>query len=292
MGPSVLHTESIYRQQMQMMKFAIDGDIESAKAIGIPEGMSRRNQVTALAQIYGYAKDYKNESKTYKLLAMVTDSIQNAEVKELQSKFRMEMETLYETKEKEEQIIRKNYTLAISGIFLLALLVVVFIMIRSNSEMKRKNLALTARINEMLDVKKMQQEQQMVKPAPEIPEPAEDEANDEVRIHKQVERVIYEIIKRQLFANPDFKRDDLLDELRVGKRNFARDFKDTTGQSFTRYILGLRMDYAALLIREHPEYSVDAIAQMCGIPSRSSFYHNFTEYFGLSPAAYRDGLEA
>jgi len=291
MGPSRLHSESICRQQMEMMKCAIEGDIEKAKAIGISEGISRRNEITILSQIYLFAKDYRKANECLKLLAIVSDSIQSAEVKEMQSKFRTEMETVYETKEKEAQIIRQTYTLIICGVVLFALAVVLFLMTKSNREMKRKNQALTAKINELLDVKQQQIQQQQTQQAPEIPESesAVTEGN-ELIMHRQVERVIYEIIKRKLFTDADFKRDTLLDELNINKRTFAHDFEETIGQSFTRYILGLRMDFAAQLIREHPEYSNDAIAQMCGMSSRSSFYRNFSEYFGLSPVAYRDGL--
>lgn len=289
LGASSLHTEAIYRQQLQMMKYAIEGDIENAKAMGILEGMSRRNTLIALAEIYTYARQYKEAARTYKQLASTTDSIQNVELQKMQSRFRTEMETMYETKQKEARIMRQTYTLKLCAIGLIALLVVLYLMYRSNRDMRLKNQALTLRINEMLDAKQRQRDMQQAQSAPEPLEVTESADNNGQK-RRQIERVIYEIVNRQLFSDPDFKRDDLLDQLNIAKRGFGHDFESIMGESFAHYLLGLRMDFAAQQIREHPDYTNDTIAQMCGIPSRSSFYRNFSEYFGLSPVAYHDSL--
>ena len=40
-------------------------------------------------------------------------------------------------------------------------------------------------------------------------------------------------------------------------------------------------------ITEYPQYTIDAIAKMCGIDSRQHFHRLFSEYFGITPSAFR-----
>ncbi|WP_244436456.1 helix-turn-helix domain-containing protein, partial [Bacteroides timonensis] len=54
--------------------------------------------------------------------------------------------------------------------------------------------------------------------------------------------------------------------------------QQNTGLKFPQYINKLKLEYAAKLLQEQPDYSVDAIAKMCGIDSRQHFHRLFSEY--------------
>ena len=41
------------------------------------------------------------------------------------------------------------------------------------------------------------------------------------------------------------------------------------------------------MLKEHPEYAVEAIAGECGIPNKQTFYRLFLEQYGMTPAEYR-----
>lgn len=71
----------------------------------------------------------------------------------------------------------------------------------------------------------------------------------------------YEIINRQLFLQPDFSREKLMKIIHIPKNKFALLFKQYVGKSFSRYISNLRMQHAAKLLKEHPEYTIEAVSQ-------------------------------
>ena len=76
--------------------------------------------------------------------------------------------------------------------------------------------------------------------------------------------------------------------VRIPKNKFALLFKQYAGMGFTQYINNLRLDYAARMLKEHPEYAVDAVAGECGIPNKSTFHRLFLEQFNMTPAEYRE----
>ena len=95
------------------------------------------------------------------------------------------------------------------------------------------------------------------------------------------------IINERLFRKPKISRDELIALLGVDKGTFVSLLMVFSGKPFNRYINDMRLDYAASLLRKNTNFSVEAIAIDCGIPVRQTFYHLFTEKFGLSPAEYR-----
>lgn len=60
-------------------------------------------------------------------------------------------------------------------------------------------------------------------------------------------------------------------QLRIPKNKFAPLFKQNTGLKYPQYINKLKLEYAAKLLKEQPDYSMDAIAQSCGILSGTTF---------------------
>ena len=49
----------------------------------------------------------------------------------------------------------------------------------------------------------------------------------------------------------------------------------------------LRVEYSVKMIKEHPEWTIDAIAESCGYVRRATYYSHFNKFFGISPAQYR-----
>ena len=41
------------------------------------------------------------------------------------------------------------------------------------------------------------------------------------------------------------------------------------------------------LLKEHQEYSVEAVARECGIPAPQTFYRIFVKKYGMTPTEYR-----
>ncbi len=73
----------------------------------------------------------------------------------------------------------------------------------------------------------------------------------------------------------------------LGRRQFTDLFRKVTGQSWRRYVLGLRLNHAASLLAE-TERSVVAVAFESGFDDLSYFNHSFKDAYGCSPLAYRE----
>lgn len=56
------------------------------------------------------------------------------------------------------------------------------------------------------------------------------------------------------------------------------------------YLNKLRVDYSVKLMREYPEWTIEAIAAEAGFSSRNTYYKNFSKFYGITPAQYRKQL--
>ena len=170
----------------------------------------------------------------------------------------------------------------IVGIVLLLVVILLFLLLFQYRTIRRQNRILVSNINDVLDARRRDESHPQAAPVP-VPEsvPAAPSA---------VQRFINEVTSRCLFCNPDFDRDALLDELGIMRTGFSKMFEEETGQRFSVFLLNLRLEYAAGMIHDHPELTVDAIALDSGFSGRSTFYRNFTSRFGISPKVYRGEL--
>ena len=100
-----------------------------------------------------------------------------------------------------------------------------------------------------------------------------------------------QIMKEELFRNPDFGRDELIRLMGVDKNNLAPIIQRFTGTNVIGYVNGKRMEYAVLLMKEHPEYTLSAISEACGIKSPTTFIRNFRSSYDLTPSEFRKSLE-
>ncbi len=69
------------------------------------------------------------------------------------------------------------------------------------------------------------------------------------------------------------------------ERQIGRIVQNCTGMSYAQLILKLRMEQAAKLLRQDAA-SIDAIAEMVGYSTSSSFFRAFAKYYGCTPRAY------
>ena len=90
---------------------------------------------------------------------------------------------------------------------------------------------------------------------------------------------------------PDFSREELIKIIYIPKNKFAQLFKLYARTSFSKYVNNLRLEYAAGMLKEHPYYTIDAIAKECGMSTVQTFYRLFSEKFGVTPTEFRSGLK-
>lgn len=82
----------------------------------------------------------------------------------------------------------------------------------------------------------------------------------------------------------------LADIARLSTYHFVRAFKRSFGLPPHRYLSSLRMEQAKSLLA-NPAMSVTQVGFNLGFSDTSSFTTTFRKHIGLTPTAYRRGLE-
>ena len=99
------------------------------------------------------------------------------------------------------------------------------------------------------------------------------------------------INKEKPFTDPDFDQDALIQFMGVSRETFCKLVPRYTDPDRTLdYINSLRAEYAAKILMEHPEYSADDIACMCGFKNTAAFISGFKFAFGITPLDYLSGI--
>ena len=93
----------------------------------------------------------------------------------------------------------------------------------------------------------------------------------------------------ELLLNPDLSRDDIIRMAHIPKNKFSQLFKDHAGMSFSEYINDKRMEHAVSMLKNNPNYTIEAIAKSVGM-SNAQFYKSFKKKFGLTPSAFHKNL--
>ena len=99
------------------------------------------------------------------------------------------------------------------------------------------------------------------------------------------DRISHEIISRKLYLRSGFNKSELMKEIHVPANKFAALFKKFAGCSFSQYMKDRQMDYAVNMMREHPEWSMEAVAKEARM-SKATFYRQFQEKYGMNPTNY------
>ena len=117
--------------------------------------------------------------------------------------------------------------------------------------------------------------------------PVEAVDDEELRHFREVDK---RIMQERLFSNPDFGRDDLMRLLGVDKNALPALLQRIARTNVSGYIIIKRMEYAVSLMREHPEYTIESIADACGIKSPATFVRNFKTVYDMTPSDFRRQL--
>ena len=255
--------------------------------------------------------NYKEAAILQGAIIAITDSINNRD----KENAALELNTMYDTSEKEDYIAKQAFQLKVRNITLtfltcitLLTLFVLWRMWRFNHIIRYKNKILAKFINERLARKKDSQsldidEQLMISQdiedesilfddQEEISDgtgKASGEEEENKKIFIELNRIV---VQDQLYLSSELSREDLAQLVHLINARFARMIKECTGTNFNGYINDLRIDYAIKLLKLHPNYTIRAIADEVGFNSTPILYNLFKKKTGMTPYEFKKAQES
>lgn len=262
--------------------------------------------------------DWRSASRVQASILALTDSLRQKERKA----DALEYAEIYKTDEQARQIDRQKASIRLRDIVLiftaLILSVAIIVIIRIlhyNKVINQKNDAMAETIDELMAYKdellirqeenihlreelqalRALSEQSADEPEDAIVEEADEEgeALTNVALNEKdrelYDRASYIIASQRLYLRPDFTKKDLLKEVYIPVNKFSALFREFAGCSFTQYMQNCRLDHAVRLMKEHPQWSLDAIASESQM-SRSVFYRLFQKKYGMKPSEFRSKM--
>jgi len=218
---------------------------------------------------------YEQASACYATLSQLTDSLHIDNLNYFSKRAREDIQH-------EKLIANRNLQLSI-GIAVLVILVLLMIAaFYHHLQTRKRTKAMTATIHELMYYRDIVL--QNGDPVPVEMGKNSEEAIEEKRRFKEMDK---RIIKEELFRSPDFGRDDLMRLMGVDKNAIASIIQKYANTNVAGYIKMKRMEYAVDLLKEHPELTIAAIAEMCGIKSTTTFVNHFKDTYGITPSDFR-----
>ncbi len=126
----------------------------------------------------------------------------------------------------------------------------------------------------------------------EMPEEQKKTQEKEENINAQLFKRLEEMMKKeQLFLMKDLTREMVMQRLRIDKNRLSQIFQENAeGVGLPTYINNFRLKWAVCLLKEHPEFTIQAISDASGFSSIRSFQRSFKEKMKMTPAEYRAAI--
>lgn len=105
-----------------------------------------------------------------------------------------------------------------------------------------------------------------------------DSSNDEL-----MDRIRQLMEQQQLYLNSDLKLEDVASALGLNRSYVSNCINLHTGDSFSQFVNGYRIEYAKQVLRSKPDTKVTSLYISAGFSSEQSFYRNFKSFTGMTP---------
>ncbi len=272
-----LRQHQMWQEMLDVAQYAKKMIREDGDTCGLLMHMILRDEAEALMGL----ERYQEAAKSYRESELINDTLDKQYSQAL-------ITTVREAVMQEHLLSRHNMFIIILVVGVISLLVVGGILIYHDRVQHRRNQTMAQNIQKLMYYREQVLKQREKEEKTDETEQNEDETDPEKLRFDAVDRLI---MKEELFRNPDFGRDELMRLLGVDKNNLATIIQRYTGTNVVGYVNGKRMEYAVSLMKEHPEYTLAAIAEACGIKTPATFIRNFRSSYDLTPSEYRKSLE-
>lgn len=239
--------------------------------------------LTTDAQVEARMGNYEEVAKHCQEIKSIADSLHIEQSTNL-------MQKTWDLIQKEEDVDTKNTILNILGILLLMGLTGGFMVVYYTHRIRRRNRFLIQVLNSLEAYRNMANED--IKEPQEEPKKEEEQQPTSDENERLFVKLDGQITRDRLFLNPNFGRDDMarligVDKNRIG--HIMSRYSDASNASV--YINVKRVEYGAKLLLKHPEYTIAAIANECGMTNTVTFNRTFKEVYGMTPSEYRANSE-
>ncbi len=227
-----------------------------------------------------YSKgDYRGAADCYAKAMGISDIVNSRTSFQLTASFRGIVE-------RDRNIARHDLMLAIVIGVLILLVVAGILSYLHGRKVRRKNKSMMRTIRELMYSREQSLKGEELDNAADETLTVKPDSDYKERF-KKMDR---EVMQNMLFLNPDFGRDDLMRLMGVDKNVVSAILNSCAGTNVIGYINAKRMEHAVVLMKEHPEYAISAIAEECGIKSQATFIRNFRNAYGMTPSEFRRNL--
>lgn len=239
--------------------------------------------LTTGAQVETRMGNYEEAAKHCQEIKSIADSLHIEKSANL-------MQKTWDLIQKEEDVDTKNTILNILGILVLMGLTSGFMVVYYTHRIRRRNRFLIQVLNSLEAYRNMANED--IKEPQEEPKKEEEQQPTSDENERLFVKLDGQITRDRLFLNPNFGRDDMarligVDKNRIG--HIMSRYSDASNASV--YINVKRVEYGAKLLLKHPEYTIAAIANECGMTNTVTFNRTFKEVYGMTPSEYRANSE-
>ena len=208
-------------------------------------------------------------------IRQLTDSIQ-------QQERQADVEQLQEIKQQEEEIIRKQQTLTVHRIVLVAIVLLLLMAIYIIWRVRRYNRLLTEKNRSLYE--QIQQREQA-----EAEERRQLEAQPEEKLtqNQLLYRRLCELVKNpDVFTDPDTNHETLARLLGTNYQYVYAALRECADTTPADYLNRLRIQYAAQLL-EKSDDTIGLIIEQSGFTNRTTFARLFAAYYSMTPSEFR-----
>ncbi len=193
-----------------------------------------------------------------------------------------ELAEVFALNEKELELVnvkaslQRKHVVMIGAIVAAVLVCIILILLwRAYRVSRREQILATQRIDDLLASNKVKYDKA---------KEAMESEDAELRQFMEMQRLIMD---NELFKQANFNRESIMQACGLPRTKVVNLIDRFTGLTPNDYINRLRIEYSVKLIQEHPEWTIDAIAEECGYGRRGTYYSHFNKVFGITPAQYR-----
>ncbi|MDE5791278.1 MAG: helix-turn-helix domain-containing protein [Muribaculaceae bacterium] len=232
------------------------------------------SEAMAMAGMGNYKEAYDLSMRA----AAIKDSLVNREntmrAQELSTIFALN-ETDINLLQTKAELQRKQILLIVAVVFLILVIIILIMLYKSYKKSVREQKIAAKRVDEIIERNQIDE-----KIRGEIRE--EETNNQKLFIEMQSK-----LLNSDIFKNSNFNRENIVACTGLSRSKVISLIELFTGLTPNEYINKLRVEHSVKLIHEHPDWTIDAIAEECGYVRRATFYSHFNKFFGITPAQYR-----